>query len=492
VEENPVNKKTLVELFPNSTKRVDMVLMCVGDIITNRHIAVRADISFWQLLTTSAAVKSLMSMDGDRIYTVSALKVKPVGARPHVKTERVKGLMEINPAMSRVVFTGLSGLLEDGQHVSLFVDPSAKRRFWAPAEYEPFILAVEDCGGAFYADDKRLVAALDPKSAVGNIALALKNPPVRGSEFISATMAEQVSTGLRQKLNQTAVQEVQEPVEPAQPQEPEPAEPAQLQEPAVQEVQEPAAPHPFGPGLDGPAPWEAGDTAELDTVAAVRQAQPAAPTAQAAPPAAPVPAPTAPGLDLIIPARGQVEAPAAPAISDLPEPVASAPDGSEPDSSQEVIRRAAQNPLAAWAIEHCVVGPDPSSAMIGPEVGRVIDEMRRAALAGRLPGVKTAVAGSLVKRVTASDYQVAVKLKEGPWVKPPPVSPVVLAVIDSDPAFVATRPLAELVDGELFQVLPPWVRQVFIAQSVLEMVDQIKAVAIELDVSPLDALGAGT
>jgi hypothetical protein len=449
-----MTKSNLVDLFPNSTIANGKELMVIGDIITDKMVAVRREIDLWPALTTPSAHQALLSMEPGETYTVTATKLKSAGEQDASRSVSVvKDLMNVEPDMAKVVYTGLSGVFHNGARVLLFVGQKSLARYWVPAEYEPLIAAFDARGFTAHANAKRVVVARSGHD-VGDFAIILvPHAEPRGSKFI---------------------------VSPVEPKLVEPAD-GPVEEPEIAEPVEVPALHPFGPGLDGPAPWEA-RSEEPDSPVAVAGGKPT-PSAGATA-GRPVFVPTAPGLDLIIPTRvpASVGAQAAPVIPEPAMPVLRA-DGIDP--SQAMVQKAASSPLAAWSIEHSVVGTDPSSTMIGGEVGRVIDELRRAATAEGVPGLGRTVAGALAKRVTAADYWVAVRLEGDASGKPAPDSAVALLMIDGCQALAVSRPLAGLVDGDLFQVLPPWARQVFIAESVLEMVDQIKAAATRLGVSPL-------
>jgi hypothetical protein len=437
-----MSKKNLAELFPNSTTAKGKVLMVIGDIITDRMVAVRREADLWPALATPSARQALGSMETGATYTVTTTKLKPVGTQDaNRNVSVVKDLMNVEPDTAKVVCTGLSGVFPNGSRALLFVNGESFARYWVPAEYEPLIAAFHDKGYTFHANGTRVVAA-DPGSDVGDFTIIQVREEPRGSKFIVSAVEPEL-------------------VEPTD---------GPVGAPEIAEPVEAPAPHPFGPGLDGPAPWQA------------RGEEPGSPAAGTT--GEPMFAPTGPGLDLVIPTRVPAHVGAQMAATS-PEPAMPAPDAGEIDLSQAMVQKAASSPLAAWSIEHSVVGADPSSTMIGGEVGRVIDELRRAAAAQGVPGLGRTVAGALAKRVTAADYWVAVKLEGGASGEPAPDSPVVQLMIDGCQALAVSRPLAGLVDGDLFQVLPPWSRQVFIAESVLEMVDQIKAAAARLGVSPL-------
>jgi hypothetical protein len=463
------------------------MLMKAGGVVanlSNRTLMLRESAEPLSAAVYPSALKAFASMSPESTYAASATKVKLLGTGDPKTAKTIESMMEISPDVTEIFYTGLSAVTEDDRRALLFVDPERSRRHWVSADHERIIRAFEKAGYHFYSDSKRMVAVRTPGDTVGDLAVAVWSYPrqLRGEQLIETSLARE-SLPVPAKLPQVAGDGSSEDAaeDDAKGSEAENAEDAEPED-SEPETEPTPDPHPFGPGLDGPAPWEVGAEpgakAELDA-----WTPPLAPTfdPSVSTEPTPAPAPTAPGLDLIIPAR-PVPQTTVPPISPVP-PI---DDSESPvDDVLALIERHAASPLAPWAAQQTVVGTDPSSTTIAGEVERVVDELRRAAQDGQIAGLNPVVAGALSKRITASDYWVAIKVQPTLPDGIPLDPQIVQQDIGGQTALVTSRPLVDLVDGENFQVLPPWVRQVIIATSVIEMVDQIKAAAKELGVAPL-------
>jgi hypothetical protein len=383
--------------------------------------------------------------------------------------------------MVQVVPAGLDSYplfnLDSDIKLTLFIDRETNIQFWTYG-YSALIDAFRRAGYQFFADAKHVVA-VKPNADSGDLVIGVYQPAsnVEGSIYIVPAVVEAEVEPEPVDAESSAEQLDTEP-EPVETTSDVESSAEQLDVEPTEEIV--VLTHPFGPGLDGPAPWET-DTTELPVMRiGLRQSSHSQP--------APVFAPTAPGLDVVIPTREQ--APPAQA----PEPLAKVAEPSEAAASMDYIAmaaigRASFNPLGPWAAGNTVVGTDPSSTTIAGEVERVVDELRRSALAGNIPGLNPVVARALSKRVTASDYWIAVKLQQPIPSGSEVGAGIIDLMIDGHTALAVSRPLADLVDGDNFQVLPPWVRQVVIATSIIEMIDQIKAAAKTLGISPLSSAG---